>query len=138
VRPGAVTLPTMHSIDETHGSRVLTVTPDVPTLASEADALDLIGLAFGEQAAVVVVPVEHVAADFFTLSTRVAGDVVRKFAAYRIRLVVLGDLGERLASDSFRAFVHEINRGSDIWFLDDRAALDERLRGAAESLGRSR
>ncbi|HEV7649015.1 MAG TPA: DUF4180 domain-containing protein [Actinophytocola sp.] len=128
----------MHSISETHGLRVLTVAPDVPTLGSEADALDLVGLAFGEQADLVVVPVEHVDPAFFTLSTRVAGDVVRKFGAYRIRLVVLGDLGEHLASDSFRAFVHEINRGSDIWFLDDRAALDERLRTAAETLGRSR
>jgi hypothetical protein len=128
----------MHSISETHGLRLLAVAPDTPALGSEADALDLIGLAFGEQADVVVVPVEHVAPAFFTLSSGVAGDVVRKFAGYRIRLVVLGDLGERLASDSFRAFVHEINRGTDIWFLDDRAALDERLRVAAETLGRSR
>jgi hypothetical protein len=128
----------MHSISETHGQRVLTVTPDAPALGSEAAALDLIGLAFGERADLVVVPVEHVDPAFFTLSTRIAGDVVRKFAGYRIRLVVLGDLGEHLASDSFRAFVHEINRGSDIWFLDDRAALDERLRTRAATLGRSR
>lgn len=128
----------MNSISETHGVRVLTVEPDRPTLGSEADAVDLVGLAFGERADLVVVPVECVHPDFFTLSTRVAGDVVRKFAGYRIRLVVLGDLGERLASDSFRAFVHEINRGTDIWFLGDRAALDERLRTAAETLGRSR
>ena len=128
----------MNSISETHGLRVLTVEPDVPTLGSEADALDLIGLAFGERADLVVVAVERVDPAFFRLSTRIAGDVVRKFAGYRIRLVVLGDLGDHLASDSFRAFVHEINRGTDIWFLADRAALDERLRGAAESLGRSR
>lgn len=128
----------MDSISETHGLRVLTVEPDVPTLGSEADALDLIGLAFGERADLVVVPVERVDPAFFTLSTRIAGDVVRKFAGYRVRLVVLGDLGDYLASDSFRAFVYEINRGKDIWFLADRAALDERLRGAAESLGRSR
>jgi hypothetical protein len=63
---------------------------------------------------------------------------VRKFAGYRVRLVVLGDLGPRLASDSFRAFVHEINKGTDIWFLDDHAALAERLRDASETLGRSR
>ena len=64
--------------------------------------------------------------------------MVRKFQAYRIRLVVLGDLGPYLTSDSFRAFVHEINKGTDIWFLAARAELDERLRTAAETLGRSR
>lgn len=128
----------MNSTSETHGLRVLTVEPPVPTLGSEAEAVDLIGLAYGERADLVVVPVEHVEPAFFTLSTRIAGDVVRKFTSYRIRLVVLGDLGDHLASDSFRAFVHEINRGTDIWFLADRAALDERLRIAAETLGRSR
>jgi hypothetical protein len=128
----------MNSIVETHGVRVLHVEPDGPALGSEADAVDLIGQAFGEDASVVVVPAGRVDERFFTLSTRVAGDVVRKFAAYRIRLVVLGDISAYLTSDSFRAFVHEINRGTDIWFLDDRADLDARLRTAAENLGRSR
>jgi hypothetical protein len=128
----------MNSISETHGVRVLTVEPGTPTLGSEADALDLIGQAFGERADVVVVPVTHVDERFFALSTRIAGDVVRKFAGYRIRLVVLGDLGAYLDSDTFRAFVHEINKGTDIWFLADRAELDERLRMAGETLGRSR
>jgi hypothetical protein len=128
----------MHTISETHGMRVLTVEPQLPTLGSEADAVDLIGQAYGEYADVVVVPVEHVDERFFALSTRIAGDVVRKFAGYRIRLVVLGDLGPYLASESFRAFVYEINKGTDIWFLADHAELAERLRNTGETLGRSR
>jgi hypothetical protein len=128
----------MYSISETHGMRVMTVEPTTRTLGSEDDAVELVGHAYGEHADVVVVPVEHVDERFFTLSTRVAGDVVRKFANYRVRLVVLGDLGPYLDSDSFRAFVHEINKGSDIWFLADHAALAERLRVAGETLGRSR
>jgi hypothetical protein len=127
----------MHSITETHGVRVLAVEPERPTLRGEDDAVELIGQAFGEDADVVVVPVAGVDERFFTLSTRVAGDVVRKFQAYRIRLVVLGDLGPYLTSDAFRAFVHEINKGTDIWLLADRAELDERLRTAGQSLGRS-
>lgn len=133
-----VTLRDMHSISEEHGVRVLTVEPERPTLGGEADAVELVGLAFGELASVVVVPVACVAERFFTLRTRVAGDVVRKFQSYRVRLVVLGDLGPYLGSDSFRAFVHEIDRGSDVWFVADRAELDERLRAAGRTLGRSR
>lgn len=127
----------MNSISETHGVRVLTIEPGAPALAGEDDAVELIGQAYGEQADVVVVPVDKVDERFFTLGTRVAGEVVRKFQAYRVRLVVLGDLGRYLDSDSFRAFVHEINKGTDIWFLADRAELDARLHTAAESLGRS-
>lgn len=128
----------MNSISETHGVRVLAVEPEKPTLGSEDDAVELIGQAYGEHADVVVVPVEHVDERFFSLRTRIAGEVVRKFAAYHVRLVVLGDLGEYLASESFRAFVHEINKGTDIWFLADSAELDERLRAVAKTLGRSR
>jgi len=118
----------VNTISEVRGLRVLTCEPDRATLASEQDALDLIGEAMGAEASVVAVPADKVADAFFTLSTRVAGDVVRKFAGYRIRLVVLGDISRHLdASDAFRAFVHEINRGRDIWFLADHDALAARL-----------
>jgi hypothetical protein len=128
----------VHTLSESHGHRVLTVTDGV-ALGGEDDAVDLIGTAFGEHADVVAVPADLVDDRFYELRTRVAGDVVRKFAAYRIRLVVLGELDARLtASDSLRAFVYEANRGSDIWFLADRAELDERLRTGRGSLGRSR
>jgi hypothetical protein len=133
-----VTLRHMYSIAETHGVRVLTAEPEQPTLRGEADAVELVGHAFGEDASVVVVPVDKVDERFFTLATRVAGEVALKFQNYRIRLVVLGDLGPYLTSDSFRAFVHETNKGADLWFLAGRAELDERLRTAGRTLGRSR
>ncbi|MPZ82449.1 MAG: DUF4180 domain-containing protein [Actinophytocola sp.] len=128
----------MNTVSEAHGVRVLTVEPDTPTLGDENDAVELIGAAYGADASVVVVPVEQVDERFFTLGTRIAGEVVRKFQIYQVRLVVLGDITAHLASESFRAFVHEINKGTDIWFLADRAALDERLRASDETLGRSR
>lgn len=119
--------------------RVLTVEPDTPTLRGEDDATELIGVAFDEDASVVVVPADRVVPEFFALRTGVAGEVVRKFAMYTIRLVVLGDITAHLeASESFAAFVREINRGRDIWFLAGQAELDSRLRAAAGSLGPSR
>lgn len=109
---------------------VLTYQDDKLTLSSEDDAVDLLGVAFGEHADVVVVPADRVAPDFYTLSTRVAGEVVRKFAMYQTRLVVLGDITAHLeASDAFAAFVREINRGKDIWFVTDEAELTTKLTG---------
>jgi Domain of unknown function (DUF4180) len=118
----------MHTVTESHGHRILTVN-DGTTLASEADGLDLINEAFNEQADVVVVPAERVDDRFFDLRSRVAGDVVLKFAGYRVRLVILGDLAARLeASENLAAFVRETNKGRDIWFLPDHDALEQRLR----------
>jgi hypothetical protein len=117
-------------ISEVQGKRVLTYEHDRPTLASEQDAVDLIGDAFGEEANVVVVPADRVAPEFYRLSTRVAGEVVRTFQMYRIRLVILGDVTAHVeASDAFRAFVAEINRGTDIWFVPSEAELSLKLGG---------
>lgn len=122
----------MNTISELAGVRVLTHAPDGVTLASEADALDLIGEAMGAEADVVVVPADRVADAFYTLGSGIAGQVVLKFAGYRVRLVVVGDLTERLTSDSFRAFVYEINKGKDIWFLADQRELAARLGAGGE------
>lgn len=115
-------------ISETHGLLVLTYEQDEPTLGSEQDAVDLIGLAFSEEANVVVVPADRVVPDFYTLSTRILGDVVRKFQQYRIRLAVVGDITKYTASsEAFRAYVHETNKGRDIWFLQTEEELSAKL-----------
>ena len=118
----------MNTISELAGIRVLTHAPDGVALASEADALDLIGEAMGAEADVVVVAADRVAPAFYTLSSGIAGQVVLKFAGYRIRLAIVGDLTERLAaSESLRAFVYETNKGRDIWFPADERELAARL-----------
>ena len=115
-------------ISEINGQKVLTYEASKPTLASEDDAVDLLGDAFGADATVVVVPADRVAPEFFTLSSRVAGEVVRKFQMYHVRLVVLGDVSTHVeSSEAFRAFVHETNRGSDVWFLSGERELSAKL-----------
>ncbi|MFE2262281.1 DUF4180 domain-containing protein [Streptomyces griseosporeus] len=119
------TLPTSHS-----GVRVLRCAPDGPPLDGEQAALDLIGDAFGQEAELVVVPVERVGAEFFRLRSGVAGAVVQKFATYRLRLAVVGDISGHVAdSTALRDFVHEANQGGQLWFLADEAELEERLTG---------
>jgi hypothetical protein len=122
----------VNTISAVHGRRVLAVAPESPALGSEQNAVDLLGEAFGHDATVVVVPADRVAADFYRLRTRVAGDVVRKFQMYQVRLVVLGDISAHLAgSEAFRAFAHEANKGRDIWFVQDNAELEAKLAGPA-------
>ena len=93
-----------------------------------ATANDLLGEAWGVEADLVVVPVERLADGFLDLSTRIAGEVIQKFANYRTRLAFVGDISARTASSgSLRDFVYESNKGKQVWFLNDRAALDARL-----------
>ena len=116
-------------IQERAGVSVLVCDPAGPTIATEQDALDLIGSAFlGAQ--VVAVPAARLDPRFFSLGTRFAGDVMQKFVNYRLRLVVVGDLTAHLAaSAALRALVHESNRGWHVWFVPDLEALDARLTG---------
>ncbi|MFJ3162121.1 DUF4180 domain-containing protein [Streptomyces kanasensis] len=99
-------------------------------VATEQDALDLIGDAGYHGARWVVLPVERLDGAFFRLRTRVAGDIVGKFANYRMGLVVLGDVSAHTAdSDALRDFVRECDRGTQTWFVPDLDALRDRLAG---------
>ncbi|MGA3490253.1 DUF4180 domain-containing protein [Micromonosporaceae bacterium DT55] len=115
-------------VQERHGVQVLVCDPDGPLIASEQDALDLIGAAFAG-AEMVAVPAHRLDPRFFSLGTRFAGEVMQKFVNYRMPLVVLGDITAHLSeSSALRALVQESNQGAHVWFVDDLAALDNRLR----------
>ncbi|MYW67726.1 DUF4180 domain-containing protein [Streptomyces sp. SID8379] len=116
------------TVRELAGVPVLVCGPDGPPLGDERAALDLIGDAGYRGARWVAVPVERCGDDFFRLRTRVAGDIVQKFANYRMGLAVLGDVsGYVEASAALADFVRESNRGRQLWFLPDADALEERL-----------
>ncbi|TDC50884.1 DUF4180 domain-containing protein [Actinomadura sp. KC345] len=118
-------------LQERAGTQVMVCHPDGPQVATVEDALDLIGAAF-LGAEVVAVPASRLAPAFFALGTRFAGEVMQKFANYRLRLVVIGDISEHLASSSaLRALVRESNAAGHVWFLPDLEALDARLRAVA-------
>jgi hypothetical protein len=114
-----------------HDTRVLRCAPDGPPLDGESAALDLIGDAFGQDATLVAVPAERVGDAFFQLRSGVAGAVVQKFANYRLRLAVVGDISPHVAeSSALRDFVYEANQGGQLWFVADDGALEDRLRPA--------
>jgi hypothetical protein len=112
-----------------HGWHVLACPPDGTTVSGEHDAMDLIADALYQGADLVVVPVERLSDDFFVLRSRVAGEIVQKFANYRLRLAVVGDISAYEGrSTALRDFVYETNRGEQFWLLPTTAELDERLR----------
>lgn len=88
----------------------------------------MIGEAMQERAEMILLPLERLAEDFFQLKTLLAGQIIQKCVIYHLRLVILGDIAPYMArSKSFRDFVHEANRGKQVWFLAERQELDARL-----------
>jgi hypothetical protein len=99
-----------------------------PLIESERDVSDLVGDAFSAGAALIAIPLARLSPDFLVLSTRVAGEILQKLVNYRFRVAVLGDVSQAVAgSDALRDFVRESNRGQAVWFVQDLAALEEKL-----------
>jgi hypothetical protein len=117
------------------GQRVFEVADDGHGIHSIRYAVDVVGMALGQDATMVVLPIASLDPAFFQLSTRFAGEVLQKFVNYGLRVVVLGDHSQHSAqSGPLRDFIRESNRSKAIWFLADWNALKEKL--AAESEGR--
>jgi hypothetical protein len=93
-------------------------------IASERDAVDVVGDVLGAGADFVVIPVEMLDPEFFRLASGIAGGVLQKLVNYRLEVAIVGDIDARLAaSDSLRDFVRESNRHGAVRFLSDIAQL---------------
>lgn len=108
--------------------QTLVCAPEGKKLASEQDAVDLIGEAMYSGAQMIIVPVERLEEDFFQLKTGLAGQFIQKFVTYQRRLVILGDITEYIASSrALRDYVYETNRGNQVWFMVSMQELSQRL-----------
>jgi hypothetical protein len=107
---------------------MLACAPDGRKLQNEQDAVDLIGEAYQQGAAIVMIPTDRLEDDFFRLETRVAGQILQKFVTYRIRVAIVGDISQHVSkSSALRDFVYESNRGDHIWFVNSPEELRQRL-----------
>jgi hypothetical protein len=113
---------------EINGMRVLDCDANGAKLRSDRDAVDLVGEALSQRCKLVVVPIERLDEAFFSLKTRIAGEIIQKFVNYELGLAIVGDIASHAeASSALRDFVLETNRGRQVWFVADRAELDRRL-----------
>jgi hypothetical protein len=92
---------------------------------------DLVGEAWSVKADTLAVPVSCLNRGFFDLSTGMAGTVLRTLANYRITIAFIGALPPEFSNDeALRDYLFNANRGRSAWFLDDVAALEQKLAGA--------
>jgi hypothetical protein len=108
---------------------VLLEDDDGSILHSGDDARTLIEAAMNHGAKTVVVPVSRLHETFFQLRTGLAGEILQKMVNYRLQLAIVGDISAHVAaSDAFRDLIIESERGRDLIFVPDMAALERRLR----------
>lgn len=116
------------TVTEFGGVRVLQCDANGPKLRGERDAVDIVGAALSARCKLVVLPVERLDDAFFSLKSRIAGEIIQKFVNYELRLAIIGDISRHVeASSALRDFVFETNRGSQVWFLADHGELERRL-----------
>jgi hypothetical protein len=118
-------------IEEYGELRVQYLDPEGPLVSTSADTSDLIGNAWVEKIGLIAIPVSRLDPTFFELRSGMAGELTQKLVNYHLRLAVVGDVSPyEAASEAFRDWVWESNRGTHVWFVPDEAALEARLTGA--------
>jgi len=113
------------ALEKINGLNVMLLEGTGPLLASEQDALDVIGATYGLEVDAVAIPVARFAPDFFVLSNKLAGHFIQKLQNYSMRLVILGDISAAMAnSKALTDFVGETNRIGHHFFAADRTAME--------------
>lgn len=90
------------------------------------DGLDLMANVDHQGARRIILCEENLNPAFFELRTGLAGDIVQKFANYRMKLAIVGDF-TKYNSRSLQAFILESNKGDLLFFVPDRETAIARL-----------
>ena len=111
----------------THGNTsYVECLPDGGTIASEADALDLVAACGEHLCPRLLLHASNLTPDFYNLRSGLAGAVLLKFSNYRIQAAAI--LTPELAEQGrFGEMVLESNRGQQFRVFYDRASAEEWL-----------
>jgi hypothetical protein len=90
------------------------------------DVLDIFGDLMFSGCDRLIVHERSLAADFFDLKTRLAGDILQKFSNYRVKLAIIGNFG-KYSSKSLQDFILESNKSQTVFFTDTIESAIQRL-----------
>ncbi|NHN32652.1 DUF4180 domain-containing protein [Paenibacillus agricola] len=107
-------------IDQKGNSRVAIVDSSDIIIRDVQDALDLMAsINYNNECYKIMINKSNVTKDFFELKTRLAGEVLQKYANYNVKLAIVGDFDE-YNSKSLKDFIYECNNGKQVFFLKDK------------------
>lgn len=102
-----------HYINDIKVAELIT---DEIILKTTEDGLDLLGNLYYQGFNKIIIHEKNITPEFFNLKTRLAGDLLQKFAQYRMPLAIVGDFS-KFTSKSLHDFIWESNKGKQINFV---------------------
>ena len=104
-----------HNIDNTKVAEIIT---DKVILRSTEDGLDLLGNLYYQGFDKILIHEKNITPEFFDLRTKIAGEILQKFAQYQMPLIIVGDFS-KYQSKSLNDFIFESNKSKQINFIKD-------------------
>lgn len=108
-------------IIETHNIgniKVAEIIADKIILTSTEDGLELLGNLYYQGFDKIIIHEKNITPEFFDLKTKIAGNILQKFAQYQMPLIIVGDFS-KYKSKSLNDFIFESNKGSQVNFVGD-------------------
>ena len=108
-------------IIETHNIgniKVAEIIADKIILTSTEDGLELLGNLYYQGFDKIIIHEKNITPEFFDLRTKIAGNILQKFAQYQMPLIIVGDFS-KYKSKSLNDFIFESNKGSQVNFVSD-------------------
>ena len=91
---------------------------DKVILRSTEDGLDLLGNLYYQGFDKIIIHEKNITPEFFDLKTKIAGEILQKFAQYQMPLIIVGDFS-KYQSKSLNDFIFESNKSKQINFIKD-------------------
>ena len=104
-----------HNIEDTKVAEIIT---DKVILRSTEDGLDLLGNLYYPGFDKIIIHEKNITPEFFDLKTKIAGEILQKFAQYQMPLIIVGDFS-KYKSKSLNDFIFESNKSQQINFIKD-------------------
>ena len=104
----------IHSINNL---KIAEIISDTILLRTIEDGIDLIGNISYQGFDKMIIHEKNITPDFFELKTKIAGDILQKFAQYQMPLTIIGEFS-KFGSKSLNDFIYESNKGKQINFAN--------------------
>lgn len=96
--------------------KIAEIIADGIIIRNTEDGLELLGNLSYQGFDKIIIHEKNITSDFFDLKTKMAGNILQKFAQYPMPLAIVGDFS-KFKRKSLNALIHESNRGHQVAFV---------------------
>lgn len=100
-----------------NGIKAAEIISDEIILKSTESGLQLLGDLYYQGFDRILIYEKNITPEFFDLKTKIAGDILQKFAQYRMGITIIGNFS-KYNSSRLNEFIFESNKGKSINFAD--------------------